>query len=185
MPVGDLPGWKQIFAEDFTTPCPLGSFLTTYASKWSAYPEGWSDTSKNGVYTPNRTLSVVNGSLQIYLHTDSTSHCVSAPLPRLYGPGTGAFKGLLYGRYSVRFKSDPFLGIRPLGYSGPIVIFGPQTERLTFPREISIRLSPATPTMPMLREATTPSRLRRPMSIGTWLRLSGCPYVFIFKLRVS
>ncbi|MEI8084151.1 MAG: hypothetical protein WCI74_20110, partial [Actinomycetes bacterium] len=37
MTAGDLPGWKAIFAEDFNTAAPLGSFLTSYKN-FGAYP---------------------------------------------------------------------------------------------------------------------------------------------------
>src|ERR1700686_1550822 len=49
MPRGDLPGWHQIFAEDFATAVPVGSFPgPVYQSKWGVYPDGWHDTSRNG-----------------------------------------------------------------------------------------------------------------------------------------
>ena len=39
MPVGDLTGWHQVFADDFTTDVPIGSFPAE-VSKWTAYPDG-------------------------------------------------------------------------------------------------------------------------------------------------
>lgn len=69
MPVGDLPGWHQVWAENFNdavkTPVPVGSFSgcnnnadrpSAYCSglkgKWRdtlwAYPSGWDDTAKSG-----------------------------------------------------------------------------------------------------------------------------------------
>ncbi|AZM51803.1 hypothetical protein DMA15_03725 [Streptomyces sp. WAC 01529] len=69
MPKGDLPGWKQAWAENFnsavTAPVPVGSFSgcnnhvdtpRAYCSgltgKWRdtlwAYPSGWEDTAKSG-----------------------------------------------------------------------------------------------------------------------------------------
>lgn len=43
MPVGDLPGWKQVFTDDFTADAAQGSFSTVYGSKWTSY-HNFSDT---------------------------------------------------------------------------------------------------------------------------------------------
>jgi hypothetical protein len=104
LPVGNLPGWTQVFADDFTRDAPLGSFLTTYAADWSAYPSPWKDTSGNGVYDPARTLSVHDSALDIYVHTENGVHYVSAPTPRL--------PTMTYGRYSVRFRADAVAGYK-------------------------------------------------------------------------
>lgn len=70
MPKGDLPGWRQVYAENFnaavSTPVPVGRFsdCDNYADtpraycsglpkgKWKdtlwAYPAGWPDTAKSG-----------------------------------------------------------------------------------------------------------------------------------------
>ncbi len=109
MPVGDLPGWHQIFNDDFTTTAALGSFPgTAYGAKWDAYQEGWTDTSGQGTYSPRRTLSATNGTLNINVHTEDGVHLVAAPFPKLPG---GAF-GQTYGRYTVRFRSDPVPGYK-------------------------------------------------------------------------
>ena len=66
MPTGDLPGWHQIFADDFPTDVPVGGFSgcdqgtvrscsglpSAVQAKWWAYPDGWKDTSGLGVYMP-------------------------------------------------------------------------------------------------------------------------------------
>lgn len=99
MPDADLPGWELIFNDDFLIDVPRGSFPgAAYASGWSAYPEGWNDTSGNGDYSPQKTLSVEGGVLVIYVHTENGVHYVSAPLPMLG-------QGQLYGRYAVRFRA--------------------------------------------------------------------------------
>src|SRR5512147_1685561 len=59
LPTGDLPGWKQIFTDDFAgtvqrgdwsacslTPLECKGLPTPYRAKWWAYTEGWPDTSK-------------------------------------------------------------------------------------------------------------------------------------------
>lgn len=99
MPTSDLPGWKLIFSDDFVTDAPVGSFPgADYAAGWKAYPEPWQDTSKHGVYSPGKTLSVADGVLAINCHTENGTHYVSAPEP-MQG------QSQLYGRYSVRLRA--------------------------------------------------------------------------------
>lgn len=92
LPKGDLPGWTQLVAEDFNTPAAIGSFLSTYPS-WGAYPDGWTDTSKNGRYYPSKTLAASGGMMSIYLHTENGTHLVCAPYPRI--PGANSHNGML------------------------------------------------------------------------------------------
>jgi beta-glucanase (GH16 family) len=110
MPTGDLTGWQQVFADDFTTDVPLGQFPSAVSTKWTAYADGWKDTSKNGRYSPSKVLSVGSGVLNMYLHTENGVHMVAAPQPKLNGPGRSG--GLLYGRYAVRYKADPLPGYK-------------------------------------------------------------------------
>ncbi len=99
MPASDLPGWKLIFSDDFLEDAKAGSFPGAgYGQRWTAYPEGWHDTSGNGEYSPDKTLSVQGGVLTIRVHTENGVHWVSAPEP-MQG------KGQVYGRYSVRFRA--------------------------------------------------------------------------------
>jgi beta-glucanase (GH16 family) len=101
-PVGDPPGWKQVFADDFDANVPLGGFPSAVSSMWSAYPDGAKDTSKNGTYYPSKVVSFHDGMMDMYLHSEGGLHLVVAPGPRL--PGNSA---QLYGRYAVRFYADP------------------------------------------------------------------------------
>ena len=133
MPVGDLPGWKQIFTEDFTTDAPLGSFLTNYSANWSAYEKGWVDTSKHGVYDPDRTLYAKDGELGIWLHTENGQPLVSAPLPRLNGPGTSPYKGFKYGRVEVKFRATPTDGYRTAWMLWPDANVHPDHGEINFP----------------------------------------------------
>jgi beta-glucanase (GH16 family) len=110
MPLGDLPGWQQIFRDDFRTDVPLGRFPGAVGDKWSGYPDGWRDTSKNGTYSPRRVISVHDGVMDLHLRTVNGVHLVAAPAPRLRGPG--AQQGLLYGRYAVRYRADPVRGYK-------------------------------------------------------------------------
>jgi len=102
MPTGDLPGWRQIFVDDFTTNAPLGSWTKTYGNRWRGYPEPWKDTSKRGIYGPDRVLSASNGMLDMYIHSENGQPYVAAPEPRING--TSGSRGQTYGRYSVRFR---------------------------------------------------------------------------------
>lgn len=101
MPVGDLPGWQQIFVDDFSVDAALGSWSKVYGQRWRAYPEPWRDTSKRGVYSPGRVLSAEDGMLDMFLHTEKGQPYVAAPEPRINGAGR---RGQTYGRYSVRFR---------------------------------------------------------------------------------
>lgn len=52
MPVGNLPGWNQIFADDFTTPLPYGTWPTANACKWTNWNINYNaqpDTTGHGV----------------------------------------------------------------------------------------------------------------------------------------
>lgn len=108
MPVGDLPGWRQVFTEDFDTPVTLGHIAASrYAQTWLAY-DGFVDTSGMGTYSPHEVLSVHGGALDWYVHTQNGRHLVSAVVPKI--PETGW--GQTYGRYSYRFRSDALPGYK-------------------------------------------------------------------------
>jgi hypothetical protein len=114
MPYGDLPGWRQLFAEDFTAPVALGSFPASASSQWGAYPWPWKDTSGFGRYAPKRTVSVANGVLSANIHTGAGEDGASYPLvaaltPKLQGT---AEHGVTYGRFAVRFRADLLPGYK-------------------------------------------------------------------------
>lgn len=127
MPVGDLPGWTQIFTDDFATASPEGEFLTHYPN-WDAYPKGWKDTSKKGTYSPE-IVSVANGILRKRLHTANGVIKVAALEPVLPG-GT---KNQLYGRYSVRFRADPITGYKVAWLLWPQSEVWPRDGEIDFP----------------------------------------------------
>ncbi len=104
-PRGDLPGWHQKYVEDFSTDVATGSFPGAYASHWYAYADGVRDTSRNGTYMPSKVLSVHDGVLDYAIHSEGAQHLVSAPVMKdTYGQ--------VYGRYSVRFRSDQLAGYK-------------------------------------------------------------------------
>ncbi len=102
--MGDIQGWHQVFADDFTTNVPLGSFPAAVSSKWSAYPDGWKDTSGYVYRMPSKTVSIASGLLDIYVHTENGQHMSAAILPVLPNGG------ITYGCYSVRYRSDAVSG---------------------------------------------------------------------------
>ncbi len=101
MPVGDLTGWHQIFKDDFSTNVAAGAFPGPYATRWGTYVDGTPDSSGNGVFE-SKTLSVHDGMMDMYLHSENGQALGAAPVPLV----DGVWKGQLYGRYSLRFKSD-------------------------------------------------------------------------------
>lgn len=105
MPVGDLPGWTQIFRDDFVTAAPVGVWSSKFNSTWGAYKEGWADSTGHGYYFPDRVISSTKGMLNIFLHSETVNgqlrHLVGTPYPRL--PGANVHNGMLYGRYAVRY----------------------------------------------------------------------------------
>jgi hypothetical protein len=103
MPVGDLPGWHQVFTDNFAKAVPLGSFPTAVSGKWDAYTGP--DTSGAGTYSPTKVISIGGGVMNMHLHTEDGKHLVAAALPIIPGHD-GAYNGLTYGRYAVRFRVD-------------------------------------------------------------------------------
>ncbi len=106
MPVGNLAGWKQTFAEDFTHTAAAGRFPSTYGKKWATY-HGFRDTSKAGMYD-NNVLSVHDGVLDEKLQRSAGVTRVAALAPVLQK----AWTGQVYGRFSVRFKADRLAGFK-------------------------------------------------------------------------
>ncbi|SDT19245.1 Glycosyl hydrolases family 16 [Friedmanniella luteola] len=109
MPTGDLPGWRQVFKDDFATSAGRGSLLSNpaYSRRWYSY-SGYNDTSGRGRYNPAAVMSTTGGALDWYVHTAGGQHNVAAMVP--INPSTGW--GQRYGRYSVRFRSDQLPGYK-------------------------------------------------------------------------
>jgi hypothetical protein len=106
MPVGDLPGWKQVYAEDFTKPAALGQVGTVYGTNVRGY-SGFTDTSKKGTYDPDKVLSVPEGSsyLDFWLRTVDGKPRIACPVPMGY-------TGQTYGRFAMRMRSDQIAGYK-------------------------------------------------------------------------
>jgi hypothetical protein len=129
LPSGDVPGWRLIFQDDFTTNVPTGRFPAAVRTRWGAYDDGARDTSGNGVYAPSKTVSFHDGVLDMHLYTDSTGHLVAAPSPIL-PTATGT---QLYGRYAVRFKADALPGYKAAWLLWPDSENWPYDGEIDFP----------------------------------------------------
>ncbi|RKH37379.1 family 16 glycosylhydrolase [Corallococcus sicarius] len=131
MPVGDLTGWRQVFTDDFTTPVPVGQFPAAVSTKWGVYPDGWKDTSKKGTYSPSKVVSIQNGVLNKYLHTENGIHRVATVLPKI--PGATASGGLPSGRFAVRFRADAVPGYKTAWLLWPDSEVWPRDGEIDFP----------------------------------------------------
>ena len=123
MPVGDLPGWHQVFADNFAsdaypigslTGCDMTGCTGTPRLRWGAVPDGHADTSGHCQYYPSRTVSFSGGVLDIFLHTEPGGTCLDASLyPRDAAP-------MSFGRYSVRFRADAVAGYKGIFFLWPV-----------------------------------------------------------------
>ncbi len=142
-PTGDLPGWRLIFADDFTVPVALGQWSDCslepmicrglpepYRERWWAFLGGWTDNA-NGLNSPSKTLSVADGILDIYLHTEGGVHLVAAPVPLIHGRAGPL--GQLYGRYAIRFRSDSLHGYKVAWLLWPDSETWPRDGEIDFP----------------------------------------------------
>lgn len=120
MPVGDLPGWRQVFAEDFTVPAPTGSWGASCArdpdagnkivytgargTKWRTYPDCYSDTYDKRPYRSDQVLSVHDGVLDFSLRNVDGKPAGANPSPVVNSANNSQYQ--TYGRYSARFRVD-------------------------------------------------------------------------------
>lgn len=141
LPVGDLPGWRQVFVEDFTEgDVPVGGFPgPVYGRKWSAnYVDGTPDTAgqksagRSGYY-PSKVLSVRDGVLDMYLHSENGISMGAAPAPKLDPASPRPYDSLLYGRYSVRFRSEALPGFKTAWLLWPDSGVWPRDGEIDYP----------------------------------------------------
>jgi hypothetical protein len=147
MPTGNLPGWKEVFSDNFTTSVPVGSFSgcrvgrtimssscaglpASVSSKLFAYPDGWPDH-HSGQYMPSQVLSIHDDMLDYYLHTTNGVHEVAAVVPKIPGGVTG--NGLRYGAYAVRFKAQSISGYKTAFLLWPDSEIWPADGEIDFP----------------------------------------------------
>jgi Glycosyl hydrolases family 16 len=131
IPIGNVTGWRQIFVEDFNIPIPLGGFPgSIYRSKFTVYPDGSPDTAGQqggpSRYYPSKVVSVSNGLLNLYLHTENGTPMAAAILPILPGKQ-------LYGKYVIRFRSDALQGFKVAWLLWPDSEYWPHDGEMDFP----------------------------------------------------
>ncbi|MGW8811643.1 glycoside hydrolase family 16 protein [Gordonia terrae] len=113
VPRGDLPGWKQVFFDDFDRDAPVGSWANecspydvaytgAQGQRWLTYPRCYLDTFDRRPYRADEVLSVSDGRLVFDLHNVDGVPAGANPSPVL---DTGS-QYQTYGRYSVRMRVD-------------------------------------------------------------------------------
>lgn len=142
MPLGNLPGWKQVFSDDFTEGAvPLGSFPGSYGAKWSAnYFDGTPDTAgqKDGGrsgYYPSKVLSIHDGVLDMYLHSEKGISMGAAPAPKFAANSQAPYDSQTYGMYSVRFRSDALQGFKTAWLLWPDSDQWPRDGEIDYPEQ--------------------------------------------------
>ena len=111
MPVGNIPGWRQVFTDDFAENVPAGDFPAAVSGKWGDYLDGWPDSSHHGTYEPTKVVSIGHGVMNLFLHTQDGIHMVAAPYPKIPA-ATGSAGGNVYGMYEVRFNAQQVAGYK-------------------------------------------------------------------------
>lgn len=108
-------GYTTLFSQTFDKNAALGSFTKTYPG-YSGY-DGGTDTSRTagrsadrtGLWNNSTTSSVSNGVYNCHLFTQGSRPQVCALTPT---PNGSYWSGQMYGRYSVRFKTDKVPGYK-------------------------------------------------------------------------
>lgn len=110
MPVGNIPGWSQVFAEDFSAPAATGSmaspdpetinYIGATGTKWRSYPPNYPDTRAGRPYRSDQVLSVHDGVMDFFLHEVDGRPAGASPSPLV----TGTSQYQTYGRYSARVR---------------------------------------------------------------------------------
>jgi hypothetical protein len=115
MPVGDVAGWHQIFADDFTKEARLGSwgascgacavYTGDHGGRWHEYGDGWSCGQYPNCYEPSQVLSVHGGELDFWLHNVRYANGFVGPAGASPGPILpNGSEYQTYGLYTARLK---------------------------------------------------------------------------------
>ncbi len=108
---------EVVLREDFTDNVAVGGFAdSAYGQRWTAYPDGWGDTSGLGTYAPSRVLSVEDGALVFDLRAEDGEYLGAALT-------AGDTYGQQFGRFSIRWRADPVPGF------GLAFLLWPDSER--------------------------------------------------------
>lgn len=115
MPIGDLPGWRQIFADDFSRRT-LGNSWFPYSGQPGSDPAAWWDPSH---------LAVSHGQLVIRTSREMT------PLGLRWvsgGIGLNDRYAGIYGRYSIRMRMEGGRGISAIALLWPMSSWPPEVD---------------------------------------------------------
>lgn len=110
IPRGDVSGWKQVLAQDFSQDVPLGGFVVgqdglassgsalraKYGSAIGGYPDGWD------FYQPSKTVTIKGSVLDISMFTSGGSPHSAAVYPIRADTGSPS---QLYGRWQWRMRA--------------------------------------------------------------------------------
>lgn len=134
MPVGNLAGWRQIFADDFNEyNVASGNFgLPGAVSNWSPYPLSWLSTQNRGRYSPRDTLSVNNG----MLHAQAFTAAGAKPYATAVQPAVmGKAIYQTYGRYAYRLRTTDMEGFKfvALLWANDAIVKWPAGGEVNFP----------------------------------------------------
>jgi hypothetical protein len=135
----DLPGWKLVFADEFNTDIPRGSFVGATAGRYLVFKKGWKDTSRNGTYSPE-IIAVQNGVLDIAMGNVNGVRKVAAmtALPAGAVSAEGDLPGL---RVEVRIRADRMVGYKGVPLLWPMSDYWPHDGEINFP-ESNFDLNP-------------------------------------------
>ena len=84
-------------------------------------------------YYPSKVLSIHDGVLDMYLHSENGVAMGAAPSPKFAPTSQKPFNSLVYGRYSVRFKADVLPGFKLAWLLWPDSKLWPQDGEIDFP----------------------------------------------------
>lgn len=120
--------------DDFIDAVPLGGWPGSYAARWLQYSDNTPDSTGRNLGTPSRwwpskVVSVHDGLLDFYFHTEDGVALSAAVLPATGGKALNQ----LYGRYVVRFRADSSLGYKAAFLLWPKSERWPQDGEIDFP----------------------------------------------------
>lgn len=126
--------WTLLFVDDFTDDVPLGEWPGSYATRWLQYSDNTPDTTGRNQGTPSRwwpskVMSVHDGLLDFFFHTENGIAMSAAVLPAANGKALNQ----TYGRYVVRFRADSSLGYKAAFLLWPKSERWPQDGEIDFP----------------------------------------------------
>nr|WP_314142844.1 ricin-type beta-trefoil lectin domain protein [uncultured Rhodococcus sp.] len=112
-PKGDLPGWQQIFVDDFSKPSATGSWANdcdpakivytgAEGQKWRTYPKCYKDTYQKRPYRADAVLSTHDSVADYWLRQVDGIPAGASISPVINSAG----QNQTYGRYTARFKVD-------------------------------------------------------------------------------